>query len=174
MKTKIKRHSRSVISVLLAVCMLVSCMTVGLIATDAARISKDESVGAISFTSAKTVYFDNSWTRWSNVYLRVGHGSHCAAYVMSLVDGTENIYSYTFGDSPYSNAEAFHIRRSNNSIIFQSSRATCCSFFIQKKVQRINSAALSVLFLIIPFHRLFNGSIDKRIHGFARFFCVFF
>ena len=45
MKTKIKRHSRSVISVILAVCMLVSCMTVGLIATDAARISADESVG---------------------------------------------------------------------------------------------------------------------------------
>ena len=44
MKTKIKRHSRSVISVILAVCMLVSCMTVGLIATDAARFDSD-SVG---------------------------------------------------------------------------------------------------------------------------------
>ena len=38
MKTKIKRHSRSVISVLLAVCMLVSCMTAGMIMTDAAKV----------------------------------------------------------------------------------------------------------------------------------------
>ena len=44
MKTKIKRHSRSVISVLLAVCMLVSCMTVGIIVTDAAK-DDSESVG---------------------------------------------------------------------------------------------------------------------------------
>ncbi len=36
MKTKIKRHSRAVLSVALAVCMLVSCMAVGLIATSAA------------------------------------------------------------------------------------------------------------------------------------------
>ena len=46
MKTKIKRHSRSVISVILAVCMLVSCMTVGLIATDAAKVTDDEAVSA--------------------------------------------------------------------------------------------------------------------------------
>lgn len=45
MKTKIKRHSRSVISVLLAVCMLVSCMTAGIIATDAAK-EQGEEVGA--------------------------------------------------------------------------------------------------------------------------------
>jgi len=45
MKTKIKRHSRSVIAVVLTLCMLVSCMTVGLIATDAARVSSDEAVG---------------------------------------------------------------------------------------------------------------------------------
>lgn len=43
MKTKIKRHSRSVISVLLAVCMLVSCMTAGMIMTDAAKV--DDAVG---------------------------------------------------------------------------------------------------------------------------------
>ena len=36
MKTKIKRHSRVVLSVVLALCMIVSCMMVGLIATSAA------------------------------------------------------------------------------------------------------------------------------------------
>ena len=46
MKTKIKRHSRSVLSVILAISMLVSCMTVGIIATDAAKTA-DERVGAV-------------------------------------------------------------------------------------------------------------------------------
>ena len=46
MKTKIKRHYRSVVSVLLSVCMLISCMTVGLIATDAAKVTGDDAVGA--------------------------------------------------------------------------------------------------------------------------------
>lgn len=45
MKTKIKRHGRSVISVILAVCLLISCMTVGLIATDAANVT-DSAIGA--------------------------------------------------------------------------------------------------------------------------------
>ncbi|MBQ7745751.1 MAG: hypothetical protein IJT85_09360 [Ruminococcus sp.] len=38
MKTKIKRHSRTVLSVILAVCMLASCMAVGIIATSAAYV----------------------------------------------------------------------------------------------------------------------------------------
>ena len=46
MKTKIKRHSRAVMSVILAVSMLISCMTVGLIATDAAKVTGDEELGA--------------------------------------------------------------------------------------------------------------------------------
>ena len=46
MKQKIKRHYRSAISVLLSVCMLISCMTVGLIATDAAKVTGDEAVAA--------------------------------------------------------------------------------------------------------------------------------
>ena len=46
MKTKIKRHSRAVLSIVLTLCMLVSCMTVGIIATDAAKTA-DERVGAV-------------------------------------------------------------------------------------------------------------------------------
>ena len=45
MKTKIRRHYRSAVSVLLSVCMLVSCIAVGLIGTDAAKITDSESVG---------------------------------------------------------------------------------------------------------------------------------
>ena len=44
MKTKIKRHSRAVISVILAISMLVSCMMVGIIATNAAY-DNSESLG---------------------------------------------------------------------------------------------------------------------------------
>lgn len=48
MKSIIKRNSRSVISILLVVCMLVSCMTVGLIMTDAAKVD-GESVGETTY-----------------------------------------------------------------------------------------------------------------------------
>jgi len=58
MKTKIKRHGRSVISVILAISMLVSCMMVGIIATDAAYDNSD-SVGVTNVT----IYFtpNSSW-----------------------------------------------------------------------------------------------------------------
>ena len=46
MKSKIKRHSRSVLAVILTLSMLVSCMMVGLIATDAARVTDSGTVGA--------------------------------------------------------------------------------------------------------------------------------
>ena len=51
MKTKIKRHSRAVLSIVLTVCMLVSCMTVGMIATDAAKTA-EERVGAVDGNEA--------------------------------------------------------------------------------------------------------------------------
>lgn len=60
MKTKIKRHSRSVISVILAVCMLVSCMTVGMIATDAARVT-GESVGGNDWQGNSFFRVPDSW-----------------------------------------------------------------------------------------------------------------
>ena len=54
MKTKIKRHSHAVLSVVLAVCMLLSCMTVGLIATDAAKVTDQGAVGASTDTQPAT------------------------------------------------------------------------------------------------------------------------
>ena len=41
MKSKIKRHSRSILAVILTISMLISTMMVGLIATDAARVADD-------------------------------------------------------------------------------------------------------------------------------------
>jgi len=60
MKTKIKRHSRSVLSVILAISMLISTMMVGLIASDAAQ-ANSESVGDYGTTT---------------YYYRGGYGDH--------------------------------------------------------------------------------------------------
>lgn len=60
MKTQFKRLSKSTLAVILSVCLLFSCMTVGIIATDAAK-TFDESVGA----TARTVYITPA-SVWSN------------------------------------------------------------------------------------------------------------
>lgn len=77
MKTKIKRHSRAVISVILAISMLVSCMMVGLIATDAAKVTGDEAVGD------DTTY-----------YLHIGVGSNFSTSdgIAFSYDSTNSLY----------------------------------------------------------------------------------
>ena len=72
MKSKIKRHSRSVLAVILTLSMLVSCMMVGLIATDAARVTDsgtvgatdDSTVGAITDIQIRGSF--NSWSGTAN------------------------------------------------------------------------------------------------------------
>lgn len=93
MKTKIKRHSRSALSILLTVCMLISCMTVGLIATDAARANSgtvgatadDDSVGAdkvyITYVPNVSTYDNYWWFDGVNKQEMTGSGS---------------VYTYTF------------------------------------------------------------------------------
>lgn len=46
MKTHFKRFSKSTLAVVLSLCLLISCMTVGIIATDAAGITNSGKVGA--------------------------------------------------------------------------------------------------------------------------------
>lgn|GEM_PF-1606872 len=82
MKTQIKRFSKSALAVVLTLCMLVSCMTVGIIATDAAQ-SAEERVGTVDnsenlgantgFTSGSYVYYipSSDWVKDS---------ARCAAY----------------------------------------------------------------------------------------------
>lgn len=81
MKTKIKRHSRSVISVLLAVCMLISCMTAAMIATDAAK-TDSESVGY-----SNTTYVKGSWDSWAEPDDNYGHNI-TNGYTVSLAANT--------------------------------------------------------------------------------------
>ncbi len=45
MKKRIRHFSKSTLSIILSLCMLISCVSVGLIATDAARIAEEERVG---------------------------------------------------------------------------------------------------------------------------------
>ncbi|MBQ7744678.1 MAG: hypothetical protein IJT85_03790 [Ruminococcus sp.] len=72
MKTKIKRHSRAVISVILAISMLVSCMMVGLIATDAAKVTGDEAVGV----GALTFRYKLGDGTWSDLSVSQTSGSY--------------------------------------------------------------------------------------------------
>lgn len=96
MKTKFSRFGRSSVSVILAVMMLLSTMLVGTVTT------------ANAATGTVTVYFKNT-VKWSNVYAYFynssywnaskGSGSQGIAggpYQMTKVEGTDDIYSYTY------------------------------------------------------------------------------
>lgn len=133
--TKLKRFSRSATSVVLAVCLLISCMTVGLIATDAAKVT-GEKVGA---SSTYTVYFRNNGS-WSNVYVLTGsnlnmsgsdgayenlYGSNINTFTaMSLVPGETKVYKASV--TVYDNKIAFASANSTQSGYYASSGQICC------------------------------------------------
>ncbi len=55
------------------------------------------SVSVFAYTlPSGTYYFDNTNTKWSKVYIRLGSTGWCVPYEMKKVDGNANIYSYTF------------------------------------------------------------------------------
>ncbi len=67
-------------------------------------------VSAYNITNT-TVYYDNTETRWSNVYLRIGrpkwnndYQAYSSAYCMDKVAGTECLYKYTVS---WNDMEAF-------------------------------------------------------------------
>ena len=72
MKTKIGRRAKSALSILLTLCMILSVFTVG-IASASAATADSEEVGA---SDLGTVWFDNSVTKWSNVYCFVGKSGY--------------------------------------------------------------------------------------------------
>lgn len=98
MKTKISHLGRSTVSVILAVMMLLSTMLIGTVST----------VNAV--TGTVTVYFKNT-LNWNNVFVYFyneqcwndnGSGSANVAggpIEMTKVDGTDDIYSYTYTGS---------------------------------------------------------------------------
>lgn len=75
-----KKVVRRSVSVLLSVLMVVSMFTVGIV-----------SAGAADLTKGK-YYFDNSKTKWNNVYLVVGKAGYRNCYKLALVEGTTAKY----------------------------------------------------------------------------------
>ena len=64
------------------------------------------NVWAWKFTKGVTIYFDNSLTQWSNIYLRVGTTSWSDAYqITEKVSGTSNLYKFTLPE--WNDYEAF-------------------------------------------------------------------
>ena len=92
MKSKIKRHSRSVLSVILAISMLVSCMMVGLIATDAAKVTDsvaatdDSTVGDATYYLRGNIKGTDYWNSNSLVMTQSGD---CYYYVIDMYNNDE-------------------------------------------------------------------------------------
>ena len=104
MKTKIKRHSRSVLSVVLALCMLLSCMTAGMIMTDAAKVDS-ETVGGNDSTITD-YYFKGSFDGWTKHYVNSSgeasiniNTAGTYEFVVITGGGTQRRADYTFTSS---------------------------------------------------------------------------
>lgn len=103
MKTKIKRHGRSVISVILAISMLVSCMMVGLIATDAAKVT-DESVGDNACELRYDVASGHSgWYNLNNTLTLTSYSGDFYTGTLSLAASTEYYMFIKVDDTYYKN-----------------------------------------------------------------------
>lgn len=93
MKTTIKRRAKSVLAVLLTLCLVMSVFTIGISSVSAA-VDDEESVGA---SDLGTVWFDNSKTKWANVYCFVGKSGYVRAYKMDALSGNSTIFSKNIG-----------------------------------------------------------------------------
>ena len=88
MKKKAIRITKSAFSLALALCMLFSCV----IQSGAAQIASEP----VAYNSMDgRLYFDNSKTSWSNVYLYVGHSSYARSYTLTNT-GYHNIWYIDF------------------------------------------------------------------------------
>ena len=99
MKTKIKRHSRSVLSVILAISMLISCMMVGLIASDAAKVTDgDEPLGY----SGATLYYKKSnsgtWSSASRIGMTMSNNNNTGTQTVTL-DASSTYYFVIVADN---------------------------------------------------------------------------
>ena len=99
MKTIFKRASKSTLAVVLAVCLLFSCMTVGVIATDAAKIADSEPVGATN-------------------YLILSYNSNNITTGTTYVTSTSNTFTITasdFGQSSFETGKNYYVGYSSSS-----------------------------------------------------------
>ena len=134
MKIKKTRYSKSVLALILAMCMLMSCLYVGLVPTDASVVHNEEQIGAVAndeqvgaLSVAGKIYFIKP-DDWSYAALVIGHSSYSDCYQMSNISGTK-LY-YVKRDSAWNDSTEFAFFDVNgwgsegNSISSRSSYAT--------------------------------------------------
>lgn len=92
MKSKIKRHSRSALAVILTLSMLVSCMMVGLIATDAARVTDSGTVGATADDESVGGATDYYW----NYQKDMPDGNYSASNHQALTQSSKATNKYYY------------------------------------------------------------------------------
>lgn len=90
----LKRLTRRSLSMLLSVLMVLSLFTV-------CMVGGTLSASAYSVSGA-TIYFDNSNTNWSNVYLYIGNGSYLTRFDLTQITGT-NMWKTTVSWKDYDN-----------------------------------------------------------------------
>ena len=101
MKTRFKHLSKSTISIILAVMMVVSTFTVGIVATSAARVQSEKVGNATCFIEGETIYIDTSDCSWYDQDCTLkgswywDSGDFCESLVITTVDSYNHIYSVT-------------------------------------------------------------------------------
>ena len=88
----LKRITRRSLSMLLSVLMVLSLFTV-------CMVGGTLSASAATSLAGKTIYFDNSVTGWSNVYVQVYQSNYSNSKYYQLNKITGNIYGITFGST---------------------------------------------------------------------------
>lgn len=118
MKTKIKRHGRSVISVILAVCLLISCMTVGLIATDAANVTDSETtLGAKADDEGEVGAVADDEEVGATYYLLLGKDNDPANMSHSVTSSSKTftLTADDFGDTSFATGTNYYVGLSSSS-----------------------------------------------------------
>lgn len=100
MKQKCSFILKASTALVLALLMLFGTVTTSLAAVvDNAATGRDAEIAQTGYTSiAGRLYFDNSKTSWSNVYLYVGHSGYAKSYTMTNT-GYHNIWYLDISDT---------------------------------------------------------------------------
>ena len=105
MKMKIKRISKSTLSVILAMMMLVSTSLVGMFTTTAATVTDDSSVGANNFIGGSTIYFkpNSNWSAYTKYAVDFYAGAN-HSWVGLYDNDDDGYYSATIPSGSWTNA----------------------------------------------------------------------
>lgn len=146
MKKRIRHFSKSTLSIVLSLCMLVSCVSVGLIATDAAQINAGEKVGADTWyleykKDMPSDYYDGDTnvqltqsSKNSNKYYKIVTLSANSSYGFFIKKNNDNNSCYKANVTASSNQEVElsayngNLGQSSNRVTYQTGDATSYVF----------------------------------------------